>query len=317
MRTNHTRLSHTTHKRNVSSTTDRIRGRDDDFLPFEKDKLDGGPPAQTANLDESQSSIGSTPKYARHSIVARAKLNDRINLNLGGTNIRKNNERSSSAPLHKSKSAIGNYTSRTDASTAETANSGRHLRSFAPEQDQQPLSFPAGSTSAPEKYRRKPRRLFPDSEPWQVQKESLLQKLDGQAWSPRKRLSPETVEGIRTLHARDPNTYTTAFLAQEFKISPDAIRRILRSKWRPNEKEEEDRKARWEKRGETIWSNLAKEGFNPPKKWRAKGIRLPQGRFGSRPQRSVKPGNTDQPIGVWVGEEGYAEPQVSLASKIL
>ncbi|KAF2089855.1 hypothetical protein K490DRAFT_35284 [Saccharata proteae CBS 121410] len=110
-----------------------------------------------------------------------------------------------------------------------------------------------------------------DKEPWQIQKAALKAKFGDQGWSPKRRLSPDALEGIRTLHKSNPEVYTTPALAQEFKVSPEAIRRILRSKWRPTEEEDEDRARRWQKRGEQIWNNMAQMGVRPPKKWRDMG----------------------------------------------
>ncbi|MCJ1448435.1 MAG: Required for respiratory growth protein 9 mitochondrial [Stictis urceolatum] len=112
-------------------------------------------------------------------------------------------------------------------------------------------------------------------EPWQTQKNALKKKLGGQAWLPRKRLSPDALDGIRELHAQDPARYSTAALADQFNVSPDAIRRILKSKWIPNAAEQVDRRRRWQKRGESIWSQMAELGVKPPKKWRDEGITTP------------------------------------------
>ncbi|MCJ1227173.1 Required for respiratory growth protein 9 mitochondrial [Toensbergia leucococca] len=109
-------------------------------------------------------------------------------------------------------------------------------------------------------------------EPWQIQKKALTEKFGSQGWSPRKRLSPDALEGIRTLHAQFPDKYTTPVLAEQFQVSPEAVRRILKSKWKPNETEEESRRRRWDKRGETIWGQMVEIGIKPPKKWREMGI---------------------------------------------
>lgn len=111
-----------------------------------------------------------------------------------------------------------------------------------------------------------------EREDWQIQKEALKQKFGSDGWNPRKRLSPDALEGIRSLHAQYPDTYTTPVLAEHFKVSPEAIRRILRSKWKPSEEEEEDRRRRWDKRGESIWSSMVELGIKPPKKWREMGV---------------------------------------------
>ncbi|CAI6339548.1 unnamed protein product [Periconia digitata] len=118
-----------------------------------------------------------------------------------------------------------------------------------------------------------PDEHVPDEKPaWLRQKLALKEKLGGEAWNPRKKLSPDTQEGIRHLHATQPDKFTLPVLAEHFKISKDAIRRILKSKWRPSDEEQEDRMRRWDKRGEKIWSNLVELGVKPPKKWREMGV---------------------------------------------
>ena len=109
-------------------------------------------------------------------------------------------------------------------------------------------------------------------EPWQTQKKALSEKFGPTGWLPRKRLSPDTLEGIRVLHAQYPDRFTNSVLADQFKVSPEAIRRILKSKWRPTDEEEEMRRRRWEKRGESIWSQKVEMGIKPPKKWREMGV---------------------------------------------
>lgn len=113
-------------------------------------------------------------------------------------------------------------------------------------------------------------------ETWQVQKASLIQKFGTSTWSPRKRLSPDALSGIRALHAQYPTKYTTPVLAEQFKVSPEAIRRILKSKWQPREDEEESRRLRWEKRGEKIWERMVEVGVRAPKKWRDMGVGKPK-----------------------------------------
>ena len=111
----------------------------------------------------------------------------------------------------------------------------------------------------------------PRREEWQIQKKALSGKFGSSGWQPRKRLSPDALDGIRSLHAQDPDKHSTSALADQFEVSPEAIRRILKSKWRPNDDEEEDRKRRWERRGRNIWSQMSQLGIKPPKRWRANG----------------------------------------------
>ncbi|KAN0112669.1 hypothetical protein V8E51_005620 [Hyaloscypha variabilis] len=111
----------------------------------------------------------------------------------------------------------------------------------------------------------------PVREHWQIDKEALAKKFpDG--WNPRKRLSPDAATGIRALHAQMPERYTTAALSQEFGVTAEAIRRILKSKWSPSPEEETDRQQRWLKRGQLVWTRYAALGLKPPKPWREMGI---------------------------------------------
>ncbi|OJJ47132.1 hypothetical protein ASPZODRAFT_141888 [Penicilliopsis zonata CBS 506.65] len=102
-------------------------------------------------------------------------------------------------------------------------------------------------------------------EHWQIQKEALKDKFK-EGWNPPKKLSPDAMDGIRHLHATAPNQFTTEALADEFKVSPEAIRRILKSKWRPTEDETIDRQKRWQKRYDRIWSQMAELGLRPRRK---------------------------------------------------
>ncbi|KAG8626846.1 hypothetical protein KVT40_005791 [Elsinoe batatas] len=111
-----------------------------------------------------------------------------------------------------------------------------------------------------------------EQESWRTQKAALGKKFGDQGWQPRKRISPDAIAGVRSLNASDPVTYSTDRLADYFQISPEAVRRILKSKWQPNEKQAEERKARWERRGERKWSEMVDQGVRPPKKWRDMGI---------------------------------------------
>ena len=100
-------------------------------------------------------------------------------------------------------------------------------------------------------------------EDWQIQKDALKKKFGEEGWSPRKKLSPDTMEGIRALHEQYPQKYTTPVLAEQFKVSPEAIRRILKSKWRPSPEKMEERRARWAKRHDRIWDAQAEMGLRP------------------------------------------------------
>ncbi|KAM3503149.1 hypothetical protein MY11210_008820 [Beauveria gryllotalpidicola] len=111
----------------------------------------------------------------------------------------------------------------------------------------------------------------PKREQWQIQKEALKAKFP-EGWRPHKRLSPDALAGIRALNAQFPDVYTTRTLADKFAMSPEAIRRILKSKWTPTADEDEDRQARWHRRGIKVWERKAELGIKPPKRWRDEGV---------------------------------------------
>ncbi|KAG5969244.1 hypothetical protein E4U58_001536 [Claviceps cyperi] len=149
------------------------------------------------------------------------------------------------------------------------------------------LSYNKDSTSTarppPTQDDEKPQR---GKEHWQIQKEALKEKFpDG--WAPRKRLSPDALAGIRALNAQFPEVYTTKTLADKFKVSPEAIRRVLKSKWMPSAEEEQDRQERWFRRGKQVWERQAALGIKPPKKWRAEGI-VRDKEWHERRKRAVK-----------------------------
>ncbi|KAK0706406.1 hypothetical protein B0T26DRAFT_627341, partial [Lasiosphaeria miniovina] len=106
---------------------------------------------------------------------------------------------------------------------------------------------------------------------WRAQKERLKEKFP-EGWNPRKKLSPDALAGIRALNAEFPDVYTTQELAKKFEQSPEAIRRILRSKWTPTAEEEIDRQTRWHKRGLKVWNRWSAQGKKPPLRWRLEGI---------------------------------------------
>lgn len=116
-------------------------------------------------------------------------------------------------------------------------------------------------------------------EPWQTQKQALLQKFGETGWSPRKKLSPDTIEGIRALHEQYPDKYPTPVLSEQFKVSPEAIRRILKSKWRPSEDKVAERRERWAKRHDRIWDQQAEIGLRPAR---------------TKSRKAPEPGEVDQ-----------------------
>ncbi|ODV97460.1 hypothetical protein PACTADRAFT_49181 [Pachysolen tannophilus NRRL Y-2460] len=84
---------------------------------------------------------------------------------------------------------------------------------------------------------------------WKRQKFALKEKFGSERWNPQKKLSREAQNMIRSLNKNYPNLKVEYF-AEKFQMSPEAIRRILKSKWQPTEIEENSILMRWQKRGE-------------------------------------------------------------------
>ena len=126
---------------------------------------------------------------------------------------------------------------------------------------------------------------------------------------------------VRALNAQFPDKYTTPLLAERFKVSPEAIRRILKSKWRPSDEEAKKRQNRWEKRGEKIWGKMVELGVKPPKKWREMGV----GKSKAEDPRSGRQGWSERGLRkLWnadnIGEEKanhYDWDEETLAERIL
>jgi hypothetical protein len=55
-------------------------------------------------------------------------------------------------------------------------------------------------------------------------------------WRPKKIISREAQDGLRVLHSSDPEKWNRKALAETFRISPNSVRRILSSKWKPTGK---------------------------------------------------------------------------------
>ncbi|KAI8366237.1 hypothetical protein BD560DRAFT_401051 [Blakeslea trispora] len=68
---------------------------------------------------------------------------------------------------------------------------------------------------------------------------SFATKPPHERWMPKKRVSRPTMEKIRLLAALQPHTYNTARISQEFKLSVEAVGRILKSKYTPTPKDAE------------------------------------------------------------------------------
>jgi Neugrin len=80
----------------------------------------------------------------------------------------------------------------------------------------------------------------PESDPtplrWAQHRATMKAKFPN-GWAPPHKLSRAAMDGLRALHAHDPDTFTTPVLSEKFRISPEAVRRILRSKWQPTKEQ--------------------------------------------------------------------------------
>ena len=126
----------------------------------------------------------------------------------------------------------------------------RFLRSTATEAEKRFL----------DKVHQKERNKRRSSPEWLKRKESLVQRYGH--WSPTRKLSRQQMQDIRSLKDQMPYMRTIDF-ANHFKVSPEAIRRILRSKWIPNDKEEELLQARNTKHKETKKKKAVQEILQP------------------------------------------------------
>ncbi|KAF8889690.1 Neugrin-domain-containing protein, partial [Infundibulicybe gibba] len=73
---------------------------------------------------------------------------------------------------------------------------------------------------------------------------AALRKTFPAGWAPPRKLSRDAMDGLRALHRFDPEKFSTPILADKFRISPEAVRRILKSRWTPPVKEKVQRDAK-------------------------------------------------------------------------
>ena len=87
---------------------------------------------------------------------------------------------------------------------------------------------PPISNSLPKKATRQPTPTAA-----RLHRESMKRSFP-EGWCPPRKLSRQAMDGLRALHKHDPRTFSTQMLAKKFHISPEAVRRILRSQWEPS-----------------------------------------------------------------------------------
>ncbi|PCH35258.1 hypothetical protein WOLCODRAFT_139830 [Wolfiporia cocos MD-104 SS10] len=85
-----------------------------------------------------------------------------------------------------------------------------------------------------------------------------MKKAFPDGWAPPRKLSRETMDAVRAMHALDPRMFTTPVLAEKFRVSPEAIRRILKSKWEPT-KEVRAKMAERARRSREEWLRARRE----------------------------------------------------------
>ncbi|KAH9833321.1 uncharacterized protein C8Q71DRAFT_197758 [Rhodofomes roseus] len=93
---------------------------------------------------------------------------------------------------------------------------------------------------------------------------AAMKKEFPEGWAPPRKLSREAMDALRALHATNPETFTTPMLASQFRISPEAVRRVLKSKWEPSPElrarlAEKERKHREEWRKQRKLEELQKQ----------------------------------------------------------
>lgn len=85
----------------------------------------------------------------------------------------------------------------------------------------------------PESFVRPSKRPPPTPHEY-VARRATIKRRFPEGWAPPRTISREAMEVLRALHARDPVQFRTPVLTNKFKISPEAVSRILKSKWRPS-----------------------------------------------------------------------------------
>ncbi|KAK9476965.1 hypothetical protein V1514DRAFT_335273 [Lipomyces japonicus] len=104
-------------------------------------------------------------------------------------------------------------------------------------------------------------RDIPDLPKWRREKYETIEKLEHQAWRPRKRVPPSSRAWIREFKDNNP-TVPIEELAAMFGTSHMAIKRILKSNYVPQSSSEYDQiMKRWNNRKERIintWKNIGR-----------------------------------------------------------
>ncbi|CAB4413719.1 unnamed protein product [Rhizophagus irregularis] len=81
---------------------------------------------------------------------------------------------------------------------------------------------------------------------WLRHRFAMKERIGFKYWKPHKKVNREVMDKIRWLHNQLPEEYNAEKLSKHFKISPESIRRIIKSKFIPKSKilERQERKYR-------------------------------------------------------------------------
>ncbi|OSD01464.1 hypothetical protein PYCCODRAFT_1369498 [Trametes coccinea BRFM310] len=99
--------------------------------------------------------------------------------------------------------------------------------------------------------------LKPTPPEYRAHRETMKRKFP-QGWEPPRKISREAMDSLRELHALNPSMFTTPVLAERFRISKEAVRRILKSKWEPS-REQRARLAAKERMAKAEWKLLKRQ----------------------------------------------------------
>ncbi|KAI1314990.1 Required for respiratory growth protein 9 mitochondrial [Mortierella claussenii] len=94
------------------------------------------------------------------------------------------------------------------------------------------ISLDLRSASSPNPHLHQMSRESSEEKPvplWMKHQMAIKEKLNGQAWSPQKRVTRKAMDEIRFLHKQFPEEWTTPKLAKHFNIASESVRRILKS----------------------------------------------------------------------------------------
>lgn len=90
-----------------------------------------------------------------------------------------------------------------------------------------------------------------------------------QGWAPPRKLSREAMDAVRQLHRLDPEKFNSPMIADKFKISPEAVRRILKSNWEPSAERRVALAVKQRKKREEIILERRQKEFNEAQNLRA------------------------------------------------